>query len=166
MVVTMAEIAIRHIQSGDYDRLRALDEAVMRHSARAFLGFDWDGATAERREEQRAITPAIFAFYGQTECSFVAEDSGIIAGYVLAQPLKHFDLEPLAVWVEDISVHPDYHRRGIASRLYRTLHDWGRAAGATAILAGIHVDNAASLALHRHVGFDLYESRTAVWRLD
>gem|GEM_PF-5173963 len=154
------------MQSGDYDPLRALDDAVMRYSARLFLGFDWDNATPERREEQRAITPDIFAFYVRTESSFVAEDGEEIVGYVLAQPLQHFDLEPLAVWVEDISVHPDHHRKGIATTLYRTLAHWGRSAGATAILAGIHVDNAASLAMHRHVGFDLYESRMAVWRLD
>ncbi|HEY8292461.1 MAG TPA: GNAT family N-acetyltransferase [Thermomicrobiales bacterium] len=162
----MADLAIRHIQPGDYDSLRALDDAVMRYSARAFLGFDWDSATLERREEQRAITPGIFAFYVQTPCSFVAEENEEIVGYVLAQPLRHFDLEPLAVWVEDISVHPNHHRRGTASALYRTLHDWGQSGGATAILAGIHVDNAASLAMHRRVGFDLYETRMAVWRLD
>lgn len=90
---------------------------------------------------------------------------GEIRGYVLAQPLRHFDLEPLAVWVEDISVHPARHRQGIARALYRTLHDWARAAGATVILAGIHVDNAASLALHRRVGFAIHETRTAVWHV-
>ena len=162
----MSTIAVRRIQPDDYTTLRALDDVVMRYSARTFLGFDWDSATPERREEQRAITPDIFAFYVQTTCSFVADDHDEIVGYVLAQPLRHFDLEPLAVWVEDISVHPDHHRRGIASMLYRTLHDWGVSAGATAILAGIHVDNTPSLAMHRHVGFDLYETRMAVWRLD
>jgi len=162
----MARIVARRIQSDDYETLRALDDAVMRYSARVFLGFDWDRATSERREEQRAITPDSFAFYRQTPCSFIAEDGGALIGYVLAQPLRHFDLEPLAIWVEDISVHPDHHRRGVATTLYRMLRDWGQSAGATAILAGIHVDNAASLAMHRHVGFDLYASRTAVWRLD
>ena len=162
----MASIVVRRIQPSDYETLRALDDAVMRYSARVFLGFDWDQATPERREEQRAITPDIFAFYLQTPCSFIAEDDGVVVGYVLAQPLRHFDLEPLAVWVEDISVHPDHHRRGVATMLYRMLHDWGRSAGATAILAGIHINNAASLAMHQRVGFDLYESQTAVWRLD
>jgi L-amino acid N-acyltransferase YncA len=150
----------------DYAVLRAVDDAVMRYCARTFLGFDWESATPERREEQRAITPDAFAFYTTTGCSFVAVDGGEIVGYVLAQPLRHFDLEPLAVWVEDISVHPAHHRRGIARRLYGALHDWARAAGASVILAGIHVDNSASLALHRRVGFQIHETRTAVWRLD
>jgi len=162
----MAPIVVRRMQPDDYEALRALDEAVMRYSARDFLGFDWDRATPERREEQRAITPDSFAFYLQTPCSFIAEEGVALIGYVLAQPLQHFDLEPLAVWVEDISVHPDHHRHGVATTLYRVLHDWGQAAGATAILAGIHMDNTASLAMHRHVGFDLYASRAAVWRLD
>jgi L-amino acid N-acyltransferase YncA len=162
----MIPAAIRPMQPDDYAPLRAVDDAVMRYCARAFLGFDWDTATPERREEQRAITPDAFGFYVTTGCSFVAVDGGEIVGYVLAQPLRHFDLEPLAVWVEDISVHPAHHRRGIARRLYGALHDWSRAAGASVILAGIHVENTASLALHQRVGFDVHETRTAVWRLD
>lgn len=162
----MADVAIRPMQPDDYGALRAVDDAVMRHSANAFLGFDWDSATPERREEQRAITPDAFGFYVTTGCSLVAVDSAAIVGYVLAQPLRHFDLEPLAIWVEDISVHPAHHRKGIARALYNRLHEWARVAGATVILAGIHVDNAASLALHRRVGFEIYETRIAVWRLD
>src|SRR4051812_29591343 len=162
----MAAIAIRPMVRDDYDVLRAVDDAVMRYCARAFLGFDWDRATPERREEQRAITADAFGFYITTGCSFVAQEGAEIVGYVLAQSLRHFDLEPLAVWVEDISVHPAHHRKGIASALYDALHVWAQAAGATVILAGIHVENAASLALHRRVGFEVHETRTAVWRLD
>jgi L-amino acid N-acyltransferase YncA len=152
--------------SADYVPLRTLDTAVMRHSARTFLGFDWDSAPPEKQEEQRAITPDAFAFYLGTGMSLVAEADREIAGYVLAQPLKHFDLEALAIWVEDISVHPAYHRRGIATTLYRHLAKEARAAGATVILAGIHRDNAASLAMHRRVGFAIYTTKTAVWRLE
>jgi L-amino acid N-acyltransferase YncA len=160
------DFGIRPMESADYEALRALDDAVMRYSARAFLGFDWDAASPERREEERAITPDAFDFYVETGFSLVAEQSAAIAGYVLAQPLRHFDLEPLALWVEDISVHPAHHRRGIATALYRALHHRARASGATVILAGIHRDNAASLAMHRRVGFDVYETRTAVWRIE
>jgi len=162
----MTDVAIRAMRRDDYTELRDLDDAVMRYCARAFLGFDWDAATPERREEQRAITPDAFTFYVATGCSFVAASSGEILGYVLAQPLRHFDLDPLAIWVEDISVHPKHHRRGIARGLYGTLHDWAVAVGATVILAGIHVENEASLALHRRVGFEGHTTRTAVWRLD
>jgi predicted N-acetyltransferase YhbS len=158
-------IEIRQMVAADYEPLRALDDAVMRYSARSFLGFDWDRATPKEQEEQRAITPDAFAFYLGTGCSRVALGGGQIAGYVLAQPLRHFDLEPLALWVEDISVHPDRHRRGIATALYRDLGALARAMGATVILAGIHAANAASLAMHRRVGFDIYETKTAVWRL-
>jgi L-amino acid N-acyltransferase YncA len=159
-------IHIRPMVAADYAPLRALDDAVMRYSARTFLGFDWDSAPPEKREEQRAITPDAFAFYAGTGSSLVAEVDGAIAGYVLAQQLQHFDLEPLAVWVEDISVHPDHHRRGIATALYQHLAAQARAAGATVILAGIHRDNAPSLAVHQRVGFDIYTTKTAVWRLE
>lgn len=158
--------AVRPLKRGDYAALRALDEEVMRFSARAFLGFDWDTAPAGQREANRAVTPAAFRFYTERGCPFVAEEAGVAVGFVLAQPLEHFDLEPLVVWVEDISVHPAHHRRGVATALYRALAEWGRDAGATSVLAGIHPDNAASLALHRHVGFAVHHTRTAVWHLD
>ncbi len=166
-----AAVAVRPLTLGDYAALRDLDDAVMRHSAPAFLGFDWDAATDERRETMRAITPDAFAFYATTGCTLVGEcgdgdDNGVIAGYVLAQPLRHFDLEPLAVWVEDISVHPAYHRRGVATALYRRLHDTARSMGATIILAGIHPGNAPSLALHRRVGFAVHNTKTAAWYVE
>ena len=160
------EVRIRPMVGADYAALRALDDAVMRYAARAFLGFDWDAAPPRQREEQRAITPESFAFYAETGYSLVAEHCGEVRGYVLAQLLHHFDLERRAVWVEDISVHPDRHRRGIATGLYRALAHRAREGGAAVILAGIHRDNQASLALHRHVGFEVYETRTAVWRLE
>ena len=159
-------IIVRPARQEDYPALRALDDAVMRYSAHVFLGFDWDAAPEERREETRAITADSFGFYAGTGCSFAAEDGGALVGYVLAQPLRHFDLEPLAVWVEDISVHPDYHRRGVATALYRTLARWGQEHGATVVLAGIHPDNAASLALHRRVGFTVHNTKTAVLALE
>lgn len=158
--------AVRPVERREYAALRALDEEVMRFSARAFLGFDWDTAPEGQREANRAVTPAAFAFYADTGCSFVAEDADALIGFVLAQPLRHFDLEPLVVWVEDISVHPAHHRRGVATALYQTLAAWGRDAGATVMLAGIHPDNAASLALHRRVGFAVHNTRTAVLHLE
>lgn len=165
-----APITVREMRREDYAALRALDDAVMRYSARTFLGFDWDRAAEARREATRAITADSFAFYVGTGCSFVAETGvekgGVLVGYVLAQPLRHFDLEPLAVWVEDISVHPAHHRRGAATLLYRTLAAWGREQGATVVLAGIHPDNAPSLALHRHAGFAVHNTKTAVLHLD
>ena len=154
------------MEPADYEPLRALDEAVMRHAAATFLNFDWDAAPPERREQERAITPDAFAFYAQTRYSLVAEEGGRIVGYVLAQLLRHFDLEPRALWVEDISVHPDFHRRGVATALYHALREQAIAAGASVILAGIHRENAASLAMHRRVGFDIFETRAAVWRLE
>jgi len=167
-------LRVRAMRQEDFAALRALDDAVMRHSARAFLDFDWDRAPEEQREARRAITADSFAFYVGTGCSFVAETgtetgaevSGALVGYVLAQPLRHFDLEPLAVWVEDISVHPAHHRRGAATLLYRALAVWGREQGATVVLAGIHPDNAPSLALHRHAGFAVHNTKTAVLHLN
>src|SRR5260370_41478032 len=105
----MTDAVIGLMRADDYDALRVLDGAVMRYAAGAFLGFDWETATPERQEEQRAITPDAFGFYAGTGWSFIAGMGAEIVGYVLAQSLRHFDLEPLAVWVEDISAHPSWH---------------------------------------------------------
>jgi phosphinothricin acetyltransferase len=52
-----------------------------------------------------------------------------------------------------VYVHPDHHRRGIGTSLYRRLIELLRAQGYVTLLAGIALPNPASVALHEAAGF-------------
>ena len=98
--------------------------------------------------------------------SYVAEVGDEVVGYLLAQPIAFVDAAPLTVWVEEVAVHPDHRRRGVATALYRALGEAARAAGAKAVLTRLHRDDAVALALHRRVGFQVHPTETVVWRLE
>lgn len=58
-----------------------------------------------------------------------------------------------------IYVHPDAHRRGVATALMRTLIASTEAAGIWTIQAGIFPENTPSLALHARLGFRIVGTR-------
>lgn len=78
----------------------------------------------------------------------VADDGGRIAGYVYAG--RHAGRAAYD-WSADVTayLHPDYHRQGLATRLYRVLISLLKRQGYHALFAGITLPNAASVGLHR-----------------
>ncbi|GGM28864.1 GNAT family acetyltransferase [Deinococcus arenae] len=84
----------------DYDALQALDLDVQRALAPTF------DTLAERERAGRLHTslPAL-KFYERSEHSFVAEDGGVLHGFVFAQSVWQGD-RPI-VLVRTLSVHPD-----------------------------------------------------------
>lgn len=81
----------------------------------------------------------------------VAEDDGRIAGYAYA---GQHNARAAYDWSANVSVylHPDYHRRGLGAKLYRSLFKVLRAQGYHSLYALITVPNAASVAVHRSLG--------------
>jgi phosphinothricin acetyltransferase len=82
---------------------------------------------------------------------FVAENDGAVCGFARAAPHKG----PCAYeWSADVSayVHPDHHRRGIATALYTRLLPTLRAQGFRVAIAVIAVPNPASERLHAAFG--------------
>lgn len=57
------------------------------------------------------------------------------------------------VFLEGIFVAEPYRRSGIGRVLCRAVEDWGRAQGCTEFASDAAIDNVASLALHRALGF-------------
>lgn len=57
------------------------------------------------------------------------------------------------VFLEGIFVTESHRRSGIARRLCRAVEDWGRTRGCSEFASDAAIDNAASLALHRALGF-------------
>ncbi len=129
---------IRPLRATDYDALRGIADAP----------------------------PEGFASHLHAACSFVAELHGTPIAFLLAQPLAYHDGAPLTLWIDDIAVHPDYRRRGVAAALYRDFGAWAHAAGATALLARVDPDDPAALALHRRAGFVAHTPGTVIRRLD
>jgi phosphinothricin acetyltransferase len=82
----------------------------------------------------------------------VAEASGRILGYVYATRLRE---RAAYQWAVEVAVYiaPDCQRRGLAQALYTTLFSVLRLQGYFKAFAGITLPNAASLGLHKKLGF-------------
>jgi L-amino acid N-acyltransferase YncA len=83
----------------------------------------------------------------------VLEDGGVVVGYACGSPHK-----PRAAyrWAADVTVYvaPSHHRRGVGRRLYTELLDRLRAQRLCVACAGVTLPNAASVGLHRAMGFE------------
>jgi len=82
----------------------------------------------------------------------VDERDGRIAGYAYA---KRFWPRPAYQWAVEVTVyvHPEFHRRGIAQALYRSLFLLLRAQGFCKALAVVALPNPASVSFHEIAGF-------------
>jgi ribosomal protein S18 acetylase RimI-like enzyme len=66
-------------------------------------------------------------------------------------------------YVQRLSVHPDAHRRGLATTLLGDALTWMRRAGVTRVFVNTHTDNDAALALYRRIGFRSLPERLRVY---
>ncbi len=105
-------------------------------------------ATPPDSEEMGRRIAAITAAYPW----IVAEQGGRIAGYAYAG--RH-NARAAYDWSADVSVylHADFHRRGLGRRLYERLFRVLQAQRCHALFSMITLPNAASIALHRSLGF-------------
>ena len=84
----------------------------------------------------------------------VAEENGVIAGYVYASPHRE---RAAYRWSADVTVymHERLRRRGIGRALYTSLFALLRLQGYCKAYAGVTVPNPASTGLHTAMGFEL-----------
>jgi L-amino acid N-acyltransferase YncA len=82
----------------------------------------------------------------------VAERQGECLGYAYGSMHRE---RAAYRWSAEVSayVHPSHHRQGVGSALYRSLFEVLSEKGYCNAFAGITLPNAASLALHRKLGF-------------
>jgi phosphinothricin acetyltransferase len=115
-------------------------------------------------------TTALFHYAPQTlderEAWFAAKQAAgwpvvAVAEGTTDQVLGYGSYGPFRAWpaykysVEhSVYVHKDVRGRGIGRRLVEALLEEADAAGYRTVIAGVVADNAASLALHRHLGFE------------
>ena len=80
--------------------------------------------------------------------SIAAVEEGLLQGYASAQ----FVLDEGAI--NNIAVHPDCRRQGIASRLLEALLVWGTAQRLAFLMLEVRPSNTAAYALYRKFGFE------------
>ena len=86
---------------------------------------------------------------------FVAEEDGVIEGYVYAalEPLSWKELRGPAGFIHDVAVREEARRAGVAAQLLQTAIDWLRERGAPRIVLWTASQNEAAQQLFRRFGF-------------
>ena len=81
----------------------------------------------------------------------VALDRGEVVGFAFGTVMMRPD-KPTAFYVDEVGVHEDYRRRGIAARLMERITDLARERGCESLWLGTEGDNAPAHALYRSLG--------------
>lgn len=140
----MTTIAIRPATADDAAALCAIYNHYVRHTAITF-------------EEAPVAATDMAARIADVSSAglpwLVAADDGHPLGYAYAtrwrvRPAYRHSVE------STVYLAPDATGRGLGTRLYRALLDALRARGLNAVIGGIALPNAASVALHESLGFE------------
>ena len=106
-------------------------------------------STVPTIEQTRQKIEQILKLYPYLVCT---SDEKVV-GYAYAGEVRPHDAYK---WNTELSIYLDaqYHRRGIATALYTALFQILRAQGYVNLYAVVAIPNDASIALHRHFGFN------------
>jgi ribosomal-protein-alanine N-acetyltransferase len=88
----------------------------------------------------------------------VAEDNGVVAGYIGSQTV------PDESDMMNVAVHPDYRRRGIAEALVNTLCDALKERGSVSLTLEVRASNEPAKALYEKLGFEQIGRRPNYYR--
>ena len=88
----------------------------------------------------------------------VAEDNGVVAGYIGSQTV------PDESDMMNVAVHPDYRRRGIAEALVNTLCDALKERGSVSLTLEVRASNEPAKALYEKLGFEQVGRRPNYYR--
>lgn len=136
------DIKIRTADIGDIEQLTQIYNWAVENTT---ASFDFTSQSVEKRKEW-------FSHYGGAHPLIVAEADGKVAGY--SSLSKFRDKEGYARTVEvSVYVHPEYHGKGIGTRLLKEIIDRGRELGHHVIVAGITAGNGVSIKMHEKFGF-------------
>jgi phosphinothricin acetyltransferase len=152
-----ANVAIEPMRPGHWPAVQAIHEA-------GILG---GNATIERVP---AADWSTWSNAHRPDCRFVAVEGEQVLGWVALSPYSSRQAYAGVAWLS-VYVATDAHGRGIGGGLLAALVEASEAAGIWTLLAGILVENAASLAAHRSAGFRrvgvqerIGRDRTGRWR--
>jgi len=140
----VAEVRIRPAEPRDLAALAGIYDHYIEHSA---ITFDLEPLGAEGR---RAWFDS-FAATGRHRL-LVADDDGTPVGYACSHSFRPKGAYATSVETS-VYLAPDWHGRGLGTRLYRALFEALAAEDVHRALAGITLPNTASVALHERFGF-------------
>ena len=89
------------------------------------------------------------------DCVFVAEQDGVVVGYVFAalEPLSWKELRGAAGFIHDVAVEEEARRHGVATQLIQAAVSWLREHGAPRVILWSAAPNEGAQALFRRLGF-------------
>lgn len=138
-----ASFTLREAAEPDLEAMRAIyNDAVLHTTA----SYDYQPRSAERQQAWFAAKRAA------TLPVLVAERDGVVAGFASYGPFRAWDGYRYTV-EHGVYVDGRFRRLGIASALVRALVDRAQAQGLHLLVAAVDADNAASIELHRRLGF-------------
>ena len=88
----------------------------------------------------------------------VAEDNGVVAGYIGSQTV------PDESDMMNVAVHPDYRRRGIAEALVNTLCDALKERGSVSLTLEVRASNEPAKTLYEKLSFEQVGRRPNYYR--
>ena len=136
-------LELRPATSADAARIAEIYEPSVTESSTSF-----EEAPPNARDMAARVESTL-----ETHPWLVCTERGHVIGYAYAAPHRS---RHAYQWSTEVSVYidRDAHRRGAASRLYRTLFDVLARQGYANVYAGITLPNEASVAFHRAIGFE------------
>lgn len=139
----MEPFSVRNGTPADAEGIAAIVNAEIRHGVAIWrYGERSVAEIAELIEQRIAAGQAVL----------VAERAGAVAGWASYGPFRSY--EGYALTAEhSVHIAADHRRSGIALALMRRLIEHADAAGIHALVGCIDGENAASIALHRRLGF-------------
>lgn len=120
-------------------------------------------AAPEHRERWLVLRAALWgedagdpADLPEGDGNFIALVDGHVIGFAEAAIRRDYvngcDTSPV-LFLEGIFVDPSHRRQGAAEALVAAVADWGRAQGCSEFASDAELDNVASHAMHRTLGF-------------
>jgi L-amino acid N-acyltransferase YncA len=150
-------VTIEPMRPGHWPAIRAIHEA-------GILG---GNATIDR---ETASDWAIWSDAHRPDCRLVAVDSERVLGWIVLAPSSSRPVYAGVAWLS-VYVAPDAQGRGIGGALLGAVIEASEQAGIWTLQAGILIENAASVAIHRAAGFRqvgvqyrLGQDRAGRWR--
>ena len=143
-----AAVKIRPAVAGDLEALGKMRNAL------------WPESSVEEHERELVPILAGKAPGIMPLVYFVAEDSGVIVGFVevgLRSTADGCDWARAVGYIEGWYVAESHRRRGVGAQLVAAAENWAREQGCTEMASDTQIDNAQSLQAHLHLGYEITE---------